>query len=91
MVDKVQNRRGGKSALPKLDVGEIGLCQDTEELYIGGNARNIPVLTLDKEVGKALGIDTEPKEGSDNLISSGAVYTAVNVEIGNIDALLKTI
>lgn len=91
MSDKIQNRRGSKETLPDLDVGEFGLCQDTEELFIGGMIRNIPVLTLENGVGRALGIDNEATEGSDNLINSDAVYKAIQVEIGNIDVLLKTI
>lgn len=91
MPDKIQNRRGSKEGLPTLDPGEIGLCQDTEEVFIGGVNRNIPVLTLENSVGRALGIDNEATEGSDNLINSDAVYKAIQVEIGNIDVLLKTI
>ena len=91
MSDKIQNRRGKKEALPALDLGEVGLCQDTEEVFIGGVNRNIPVLTLERDVGTPLGIDDEAKEGSGNLINSDAVFKSIRMEIGNIDALLKTI
>ena len=104
MSDKIQNRRGNKATLPTLDPGEMGLCQDTEEVFIGGETRNIPVLTLKESVGKPLGIDHKTliltEEGvlkvntadvaeQDNTLP--ITSAAVHVEIGNIDALLQTI
>lgn len=35
--DKIKVRKGLKSALPNLDVGELGYTLDTNELFIGGN------------------------------------------------------
>ena len=37
MAHKIQIKRGNKADLPTLDVGEFGLCQDTNELFIGNN------------------------------------------------------
>lgn len=41
MANKIQIKRGLKSKLPKLEVGEPGLCTDTNEVYLGGPSANI--------------------------------------------------
>ena len=48
MAHKIQIKRGNKADLPTLDVGEFGLCQDTNELFIGnsGNQKIFPTETL---------------------------------------------
>lgn len=33
-------RRGVKSALPVLDIGELGFCTDTGELFVGTSSGN---------------------------------------------------
>lgn len=77
MADTIQIRRGAKNKLPKLAEAEFGLARDTEEVFIGGQNRNIPVLTLKSEAGGPLGIDKAATAGSNNLITSGAVYQAM--------------
>ena len=77
MADTIQFRRGSKENLPDLSPAEPGLCRDTEELFVGGDNGNIPVLTLESPTGKRLGIDKAANRGSDNLMTSGAVYTAM--------------
>ena len=44
MAHKIQIKRGNKADLPTLDDGEFGLCQDTNELFIGndGNQKIFP-------------------------------------------------
>jgi hypothetical protein len=44
MAHKIQIKRGNKADLPTLDAGEFGLCQDTNELFIGnsGNQKIFP-------------------------------------------------
>jgi hypothetical protein len=44
MAHKIQVKRGNKADLPTLDDGEFGLCQDTNELFIGnsGNQKIFP-------------------------------------------------
>ena len=91
MADTIQHRRGKKDDLPVLQTAEFGLCTDTKELFIGSSGENIPVLTLKKAAGGALGIDTEPITGSANLVSSGGVHAHVQVAVGNIEALLESI
>jgi parallel beta-helix repeat protein len=48
MAHKIQVKRGNKANLPTLDDGEFGLCQDTNELFIGndGNQKIFPTETL---------------------------------------------
>ncbi len=48
MAHKIQIKRGNKADLPTLDAGEFGLCQDTNELFIGndGNQKIFPTETL---------------------------------------------
>jgi parallel beta-helix repeat protein len=48
MAHKIQVKRGNKADLPTLDVGEFGLCQDTNELFIGndGNQKIFPTEAL---------------------------------------------
>lgn len=77
MADTVQNRRGPKERLPQLADAELGLCQDTEEVFVGNRGRNLPLLTLTQAAGRALGFDPAPVQGSDSLISSGAVFAAL--------------
>ena len=104
MPDKIQNRRGNKSTIPALDPGELGFCQDTEELYIGGDEHNVPVLTLKESIGQSIRFDgetlvltgdgvlkvnTADAAEKDNTLP--ITSAAVQVEIGNIDALLQTI
>lgn len=45
MSTKIQVRRGLKLDLPKLSTGELGLCTDTEQLYVGAGDKNLEVLT----------------------------------------------
>ena len=133
MPDNIIHRRGIKANMPRLTVAELGLSRDTEQVFMGGDNRNIPLLTLEADPGGPLGIDTEATENSVNLITSDAVYkamqnsgvnfttdetltlsadgvlsvntanvveadntlpvtsAAVQITVGNIDALLKTI
>lgn len=77
MADRIIHRRGSKGRMPLLAEAEIGLCRDTEQVFIGGSERNIPLLTLTEDPGAPLGIDREATKGSGNLITSGAVYDAL--------------
>ena len=43
MANKIKIRRGLKSNLPTLSVGEQGLCTDTSEIFIGGSTGNIQI------------------------------------------------
>lgn len=40
MADTIQIKRGVKSEIPNLLIGEFGYCTDTDELYIGTSAGN---------------------------------------------------
>ena len=46
MADVIKIKRGAlgkKTAMPKLNEGELGYCTDKTALYIGTNAENIKV------------------------------------------------
>lgn len=43
MANKIQVRRGSKANLPVLEQAEFGFCTDTDEVYIGNGASNIPL------------------------------------------------
>ncbi len=43
MAHKIQIKRGNKADLPVLNDGEMGLCVDTQEVFVGSNGTNIPV------------------------------------------------
>lgn len=77
MATTIQHRRGDRKNLPRLAVGELGLCKDKGTLFIGGTSGNIPVLTLTQDAGEPRGIATAATSGSKDLITSGAVYEAL--------------
>ena len=43
MAHKIQIKRGNKADIPVLNDGEMGLCIDTQEVFVGSNGTNIPV------------------------------------------------
>lgn len=43
MSDKIKIKRGSKSNLPILDIGEMAFCTDTNEVYVGSATGNILV------------------------------------------------
>lgn len=48
MANKIQFKRGAKSKLPTLAVGEPGLCTDTNEVFVGGSSGNIGLATTEQ-------------------------------------------
>ncbi|HCF71936.1 MAG TPA: hypothetical protein DER33_10220 [Syntrophomonas sp.] len=48
MANKIQIKRGLKTNLPALDVGEPALCTDTKEVFIGNSGGNVAL--INKEV-----------------------------------------
>lgn len=47
MSIKIQHRRGSKANLPTLASGELGLCTDTNEVFIGGDSGNLQLAVAD--------------------------------------------
>jgi hypothetical protein len=45
MANKIQIKRGNKTNLPILDVGEPAICTDTNEIYVGTGSKNIELAT----------------------------------------------
>ncbi len=43
MANTIQIRRGAKASLPTLNQGELALCTDTDELYIGNGVLNLRI------------------------------------------------
>lgn len=79
MATTIQHRRGkpgDRKEMPSLSEGEIGLRTDTGEAFIGGSGGNIPFLMLTEAAGRR-GITNAATSGSDDLITSGAVYEAL--------------
>ena len=77
MADTIQHRRGSRAGLPALQVGELGLCTDTGELFMGTAAGKLPILTLSAPAGGPLTIENVPQAGSGGLITGGAVYAVM--------------
>ena len=53
MANKIQFKRGLKASLPTLSAGEPALCTDTKEVYVGGSAGNIKLVTGEQLAQKA--------------------------------------
>jgi len=72
MAHKIQIKRGDKADLPTLDVGEFGLCQDTNELFIGnsGNQKIFPPTKSDIGLGNvgnySIATQSEAESGTAN-------------------------
>jgi hypothetical protein len=75
MAHKIQIKRGNKADLPTLDAGEFGLCQDTNELFIGndGNQKIFPIEATDISIA-----------------DTGGHFTSTNVE-GALDELFTSV
>lgn len=65
MSIKIQHRRGSKANLPTLASGELGLCTDTNEVFIGGDSGNLQLAVADAcSRFEALGNDVANKTTS---------------------------
>ena len=54
MANKIQIRRGLKTNLPTLDVGEPAICTDTKEVFVGNAGGNVALINkemLDTHIG----------------------------------------
>jgi chitodextrinase len=71
---KIKIKRGLKVDLPTLDEGELGLCIDTEEVFIGTASGNIPFASKEEL--------NELETRVDNLVISGG-GTVVNDSASN--------
>ena len=58
MAHKIQIKRGNKADIPVLNDGEMGLCIDTQEVFVGCNGTNIPVSTNKRTVRLVVGTST---------------------------------
>jgi parallel beta-helix repeat protein len=58
MAHKIQIKRGNKADIPVLNDGEMGLCIDTQEVFVGCNGTNIPVNTNKRTARFVIGTST---------------------------------
>jgi hypothetical protein len=75
MAHKIQIKRGNKADLPTLDVGEFGLCQDTNELFIGNNGNQKIFPPTAPTISDVEGLQT----ALDNKVDNSQVLTNVPV------------
>lgn len=75
MAHKIQIKRGNKADLPTLDVGEFGLCQDTNELFIGNNGNQKIFPPTAPTISDVEGLQT----ALDNKVDNSRVLTNVPV------------
>jgi len=89
MAHKIQIKRGNKADLPVLNDGELGLCLDTNEVYVGNNGTNVPVGGTATTARFVIGTSTAGWTSADcDYLCDG---TADQVEINNaITALPAT-
>ena len=104
MAHKIQIKRGNKADLPVLNDGEMGLCIDTQEVFVGSNGTNIPVgvqteivnnLTtttagkaLDATQGKALAEQISTVSGD---VAAHKAESATQNKLGHVKVDGKTI
>lgn len=77
MANKIQIKRGLKSQLPTLNIGEFGLCTDTKEIFLGTADENIQLADNEKVVKNKNYIvyaDTPPKNLSP-VLTNGSDQT----------------
>ncbi len=73
MAHKIQIKRGNKADLPTLDAGEFGLCQDTNELFIGNNGNQKIFPPTAPTISDVEGLQT----ALDNKVDNSRVLTNV--------------
>ena len=82
MADTIQIKRGVKSGIPTLLLGELGYCTDTDELYIGTSNGNKLIGKVALEVAVA-NLETTVTEHADRIATLEAqVAGLLNTEEG---------
>jgi hypothetical protein len=74
MSNLIKVKRGTKSSLPTLNVGELGFCSDTNELYIGTASGNVKLAPSSSASGGA----SIPSPLSANYYFVAPLFTAVS-------------
>jgi hypothetical protein len=77
MASKIQIRRGLKQDLPILDNGELGLAQDTQEVFVGGGEANIQLAKQSDLAQSTTQIGTGTNYGEQQN-KSESIYTYPN-------------
>lgn len=68
MAQKIQIKSCLKAELPLLDIGEFGLCTDTNELFIGADTGNL-LLANNENIGQLSNLNTADKTNLVNAIN----------------------
>ena len=87
MANTLQVRRGAKLSLPTLDAGELGLCTDTYEVFVGDGSDNHQFVLYDAD-GKITSV-TDPTANQDVAtklyVDTNAIsHVAADVGIGGV-------
>jgi parallel beta-helix repeat protein len=88
MAHKIQIKRGNKADIPVLNDGEMGLCIDTQEVFVGCNGTNIPVNTNKRTARFVVGTSTSgwTEKDCDYLCDGTADQTEINAAITALPA-----
>lgn len=78
MANTLQVKRGTKANLPALGAGEIGLCTDTNEVYIG-NSGNVKLETRLTRILR--GVVTDPNGYHTNVDTIVPIWIAIDAAI----------
>jgi hypothetical protein len=99
MANLIKIKRGLKEDLPTLEIGELGFCTDTNELFIGKENENIlisatDILTIDtKSENYTLVLSDSGKviifNSPDDLTLTVPLNSSVEFEIGTQIAIIR--
>lgn len=89
-ITRLQNRRGRKVDLPQpLRPGEIGLCEDTQEVFIGRDASEANISSIN--VFKSMYYSTVENYLNNNILTVSSTAPTVEMTKSQLDALKTAI
>ena len=105
MANTIQIRRGAKASLPTLSQGELGLCTDTDDVFIGNGVGNVQLgnivgpsgavtdghlVVWDGVTGRLVKDGGAPGGGSgDSLSGTGDCSVDIDSDNSGTDSLFK--
>ena len=84
MAQKIQIKSCLKAQLPLLDIGEFGLCTDTNELFIGSETGNL-LLANNNAIGLLTTLNTADKSNIVNAINELETKNSTSIESSTIN------
>ena len=84
MAQKIQIKSCLKAELSLLDIGEFGLCTDTNELFIGADTGNL-LLANNKTIGLLPTLNTADKSNIVNAINELETKNGTSIESSTIN------